>query len=162
MNMEYVSQGRHTHNAAVAANAVVESYRLISRQNELNQKILTFSISHDHQAVKIYGHYALIKGKETTFYRYLLRHFSITDQDGKDKWTAYRYSINVFKMFYSIHLKRTCSAVDQLPNPEDFAVESFSQQSELGSFGQNDSQLITSYLQETAGTSVISNLWTCV
>ncbi len=52
-------------------------------------------------------------------------------------------------MFYSIHHERICSAVDQLPNPEDFAVKSFSQQSNFGSFEQNDSQLTTSCSQQT-------------
>lgn len=67
---------RH-HPNAVAANAVVELYRLVSRQDELHQKILSFSVSHDHRAVRIYGHYVLIK--DILFYRHLIRGFGITD-----------------------------------------------------------------------------------
>ncbi len=144
-----IANRQNAHSAAVATNAVVELYRLVSRQDELHQKILTFSISHDHRAVRIYGHYVLINGKDISFYRHLLRDFSITDQDDIDKWTAYKFTLSVYNDFRRIHHERICSAVDQLPNPEDFAVESFSQQSNLESFEQDDSQLTTSYSQQT-------------
>ncbi|MCJ1422374.1 hypothetical protein MMC29_000254 [Sticta canariensis] len=144
-----IADRQNAHSAAVAANAVVELYRLVSRQDELNRKILTFSVSHDHRAVRIYGHYILINGKDTSFYRHLLRDFSITDQDGKDKWTAYMFTLSVYNDFRRIHHDRITSAADQLPDPEDFAVESFSQQSNLESFEQNDSQLTASCSQQT-------------
>ena len=51
-----IADRQNAHSAAVAANAVVELYRLVSRQEELNRKVLTFSISHDNEAVRIYGH----------------------------------------------------------------------------------------------------------
>ncbi len=129
-----IADRQNAHSAAVAANAVVELYRLVSRQDELNQKILTFSISHDNEAVRIYGHYALINGKDTSFYRHHIKKFDFTSEDGKEKWTACKFTRNVYDTFVPIHHKRICSAVDQLPNPEDFAVEFFSQQSNLESF----------------------------
>lgn len=140
-----IADRQNSHSAAVAANAVVELYRLISRQDELHQQILAFSVSHDHRAVRIYGHYVLIDGKDTSFYRHLIQDFSIVNQDGKDKWTAYKFVRNVYDKFYPIHHERICSVVDQLPNPEDFAVESSSQQSNLEPFEQNSSQPSTSY-----------------
>ena len=142
-----IADRQNAHSAAVAANAVVELYRLVSRQDELNQKILTFSISHDNEAVRMYGHYALIKGKTTLFYRHPIDKLDFTRKDGKEKWTPYTFTRNVYDKFYPIHHERICSAVDQLPNPEDFAVDSFSQQSNLESFEQNDSQLTASYSQ---------------
>jgi len=144
-----IADRQNAHSAAVAANAVVELYRLVSRQDELNQKILTFSISHDNEAVRMYGHYALIKEKNTLFYRHPIKKFDFTSESGEEKWTSYKFTMNVLEMFYPIHNERICSAVDQLPNPEDFAVESFSQQSNLKSFEQNDSQLTTSCSQQT-------------
>lgn len=80
-----IADRQNAHSAAVAANAVVELYRLVSRQDELHQRILTFLVSYDHQAVKIYSYYAVIKGKETSFYRHLVHYFSIISQDGKDR-----------------------------------------------------------------------------
>ncbi len=144
-----IADRQNAHSAAVAASAVVELYRLVSRQDELHQQILTFSVSHDHRAVRIYGHYVLIDRKDTSFYRHLIQDFSIVNQDGKDKWTAYKFVRNVYDKFYPVHHERICSAVDQLPNPEDFAVESYSQQSNLEPFEQNSSQPSTSYPQQT-------------
>jgi hypothetical protein len=144
-----IADRQNAHSAAVAVNAVVELYRLVSRQEELNRKILTFSISHDNEAVRMYGHYPLIKDDNTLFYRHPIKKFDFTSEDGEEKWTSYKFTRNVLDIFYPIHHERICSAANQLPNPEDFAVESFSQQSNLGSFEQNDSQLTTSYSQET-------------
>ena len=142
-----IADRQNAHNAAVAANAVVELYRMISRQDELHQRILTFSISHDNEAVRMYGHYPLIKNDNTLFYRHPFKKYYFTSEE--EKWTGYKFTRNVLDMFYPTHHERICSAVNQLPNPEDFAVESFSQQSDLGSFQQNDSQLTTSYSQQT-------------
>ena len=135
-----IADRQNAHSAAVAANAVVELYRLVSRQDELNHKILTFSISHDNEAVRIYGHYPLIKENNTLFYRHPIDKLDFTRMDGKEKWTPYTFTRNVYDKFYPIHYERLCSAVDQLPYPEDFAVESFE---------QDDSQLTTSYSQQT-------------
>ena len=144
-----IADRQNAHSAAVAANAVIELYRLVSRQDELHRRILTYSISHDNEAVRIYGHYALITEKHTLFYRDPVDKLDFTRKDGKEKWTPYTFTRNVYDKFYPIHHERICSAVDQLPNPEDFAVESFSQQSDLESFEQNSSQLTTSYSQQT-------------
>ena len=144
-----IADRQNAHSAAVAANAIVELYRLVSRQDKLNQKILTFSISHDNRGVRMYGHYALIKENHTLFYRHSIKSFDFTSEDGEEKWTSYKFTMNVLEMFRPIHHERICSAVDRLPNPEDFAVESFSQQSNLEPFEKNDSQLTTSYSQQT-------------
>ena len=144
-----IADRQNAHNASVAANAVVELYRAVSRQNELHRTILTFSVSHDHQAVRIYGHYVLINGKDTSFYRHLIRNFSITDQDGKDKWTAYTFTKNIYDTFVPIHLERIYAAVDQLPDPEVFLVKPFSQQLNAESFEQDDSQSAMPWSQES-------------
>ena len=144
-----IADRQNAHSAAVAANAVVELYRLVSRQDELNRKILTFSISHDNEAVRMYGHYALIKENHTLFYRHPVDKLDFTRKDGEEKWTPYTFTRNVYDKFYPIHHDRIRSAVDQLPNPEDFAVESFSQQSNLESYEQNDSQSTISSSQQT-------------
>lgn len=144
-----IADRQNAHSASVAVNAVVELYRAVFRQDKLHREILAFSVSHDHQAVKIYGHYALIDGKDTSFYRHLIHHFSIISQDGKDKWTAYKFTRNVYDTFVPIHLKRIYAAVDQLPDPEVFLVEPLSQQSNAESVEQDDSQSTPSYSQES-------------
>ena len=144
-----IADRQNAHSAAVAANAIVELYRLVSREDELNRSILTYSISHDNEAVRIYGHYALIRGKQTLFYRDPVDKLDFTRRNGEEKWTPYTFTRNVYDEFYPIHHQRICSAIDQLPNPEDFDLESSSQQSGLESFDQSNSQLTTSYSQQT-------------
>ena len=144
-----IADRQNAHSAAVAANAVVELYRLVSRQDELHQKILTFSVSHDHRAVRIYGHYVLINGKDTSFYHHLIRNFSITDQEGIEKWTAYKFTLSVYNDFRRIRHERITSAADQLPDPKVFTVQPLPQQPNLESFEQDNSQLTTSYSQQT-------------
>ncbi len=80
-----IADRQNAHSAAVAANAVVELYRLVSRQDELNQKILTFSISHDNEVVRMYGHYALINGKDTSFYRHSIKKFDFISDNDEEK-----------------------------------------------------------------------------
>jgi hypothetical protein len=78
----------HLRRAMKSVRGTVELFRLVKRENELHREILAFSISHDHSTVRIYGHYALIDGSKTTFYRHLIKKFDFTSEEGKDKWTS--------------------------------------------------------------------------
>jgi hypothetical protein len=98
----------------VEVEGIVELFRRVQRQNELHRIILAFSVSHDNEAARIYGRYALIDGDDVSFYRHLVRKFDITDQDGKDKWTTYKFTRNIYDMFVLIPFKRICSVTSCL------------------------------------------------
>ena len=66
----------------LAVRSIVELYKAVKREKKLHREILAFSISHDHRTVRIYGHYAIIAGDKTTFYRHPIREFSFRGQDG--------------------------------------------------------------------------------
>ena len=123
-----IADRQNAHSMTVALRGVVELFRLVKREKELHQEILAFSISHDHRAVRIYGQYPIIKGDKTTFYRHPIRTFDFTELDGIDKWTAYKFTKNVYDVWMPTHLKRICSVIDQLPPDLNFEV---SQGSEL-------------------------------
>ena len=114
-----IADRQNAHSASMAVNAIVQLYRAlaVSRAGELHRKILVFSVSHDHTMVKIYGHYPLIEGDKTTFYRHLIHSFDFTALGGKDKWTAYKFTRKVYDTFFPTHLKRIQSAIAQLPDP---------------------------------------------
>jgi len=133
----HVADRQNTHSATIAVRAVVELYRAVKREKELYREVLAFSVSHDHSLVRIYGHYALIDQEKTTYYCHPIRSFFIDNEDGRDKWTTYKFTKNVYDVFMPLHLKRICSAVDELPTDPDFQV---SQQSEL-QFPENPEQL---------------------
>ncbi|KAK3332932.1 hypothetical protein B0T19DRAFT_490755 [Cercophora scortea] len=101
----------------LAVRGIVELFRTCKREDELNRKILAFSVSHDDRSVQIYGHYPVIAGKDTNF----------TDLEGRDKWAAYRFTRNVYDMWMPEHFKEICSAIDQLPTELDFDVPQLSE-----------------------------------
>jgi len=69
---------------------IVELFRLVKWESEIHQQTLAFSISHDHRTVRIYGHYPIINGNNTAFYRHPVRTFDFTELEDKEKWTAYK------------------------------------------------------------------------
>ncbi|KAF2000645.1 hypothetical protein P154DRAFT_192223 [Amniculicola lignicola CBS 123094] len=117
-----IADRQNAHSMTLAVRAVVELFRLVKREDEIHQEILAFSVSHDHQSVRIYGHYAVIDGLGTTFYRHPIHNFSFTALDGKEKWTAYKFIKNVYDVWMPTHFKRLCSAIDDLPAELDFDV----------------------------------------
>ncbi|KAF4631173.1 hypothetical protein G7Y89_g6958 [Cudoniella acicularis] len=65
----------------MAVRGIVELFRLVKREKELHQEILDFSVSHYHRIVRIYGHYPIIDGENTTFYRHPIHTFDFTALD---------------------------------------------------------------------------------
>ena len=137
---------------SVALRAVVVLFKYVKREKELDREILAFSISHDHRSVRIYGHYPVMEGDKTSFYRHSIRTFDFTEQDGKEKWTAYKFVKNVYD-HHSLKLHgMICSAIDDLPPDINFDLSqsaSFSQSTLQSSQwsnteslpGEDDSQL---------------------
>lgn len=126
-----VADRQNAHSMTLAVRGIVELFRLVKREKELHREILAFSISHDHRTVRIYGHYPVINEKKTTFYRHPIKTFDFTSEDGKEKWTAYKFTKNIYDIWMPTHLKRICLVIDKLPPNSDFEI---SEQSEPGEF----------------------------
>ncbi|KAL8698607.1 MAG: hypothetical protein Q9201_006476 [Fulgogasparrea decipioides] len=125
-----IADRQNAHSITVAVRGVVELYKAVKREKELHREILAFSISHDHRAVRMYGHYPIIEGDKTTFYRYPIHMFDFTALDGKERWTAYRFTKNVYDTWMPKLHKLICSAIDDLPAGINFDLSqsaSFSQ-----------------------------------
>ncbi|KAL8794591.1 MAG: hypothetical protein Q9182_007611 [Xanthomendoza sp. 2 TL-2023] len=122
-----IADRQNAHSMTLAVRATVELFRLVGREMELHREILAFSISHDHRSVRMYGHYPVIDGKDTKYYRHPIHEFSFTALDGRDKWTAYRFTKNVYDVWMPSHFKRLCSAIDKIPADLDFSVPQLSQ-----------------------------------
>ncbi|MCJ1395927.1 hypothetical protein MMC18_008813 [Xylographa bjoerkii] len=90
-----IANRQNAHSMTLAVRGIVELFKLVEREKELHRKVLAFSISHDNEAVRIFGHYSVIDGDKTTFYRHPIHKFDFTALDGKDKWTAYKFTKNV-------------------------------------------------------------------
>jgi hypothetical protein len=118
-----VADRQNAHSMTLAVQAIVKLFRLVKREDEVNRQILVFSISHDHQSVRIYGHYP-ITDKKDSYYCHPIRKFDFTELDGRDKWTAYRFTKNVYDIWMPEHVKRIRSAIDQLPAEFSFDTPS--------------------------------------
>jgi hypothetical protein len=80
-----VADRKNAYSMTLAVRAVVELFRLVNREKEINREVLAVSVSHDHRSVRIYGHYAVVDGPNTTYYRHPIHTFDFTALDGKEK-----------------------------------------------------------------------------
>ncbi|EEH36798.2 hypothetical protein PAAG_07216 [Paracoccidioides lutzii Pb01] len=115
-----IADRQNAHSMTLAVRGVIELFKLVGREDEVNREILAFSISHDNRTVRIYGHYAVIEGSKTFFYRHPIRTFDFTELDGREKWTAYTFTRNVYEKWAPDHLKRIHSAIDAIPPGVNF------------------------------------------
>ena len=126
-----IADRQNAHSASMAVNAIVQLYQAASQAYELRQenqalsrpeelygKILAFSISHNNELVKIYGHYALIEGDRTTFHRHLVHYFVLVANGGKEKATAYKFTREIYNTFVPPHLGRIRNLIALLPESE--------------------------------------------
>ena len=109
-----VADKQNAHSMSMAVRGIVGLFKLAKCEEKLHRKILAFSISHDDKMVSMYGYYAIIKERQVTFYRHPIRTFDFTEQDGKEKWTAYQFTKNVYFEFMPKLHKLICSAIDKL------------------------------------------------
>ncbi|KUI67532.1 hypothetical protein VM1G_02859 [Cytospora mali] len=119
-----VADRQNAHSMTLAVRGVVELFRLVGREKELDHRVLALSFSHDDSNVRIYGHYPVIDkvaiggGQETAvvkYYRHKIHAYDFTVLDGRDKWTAYRIVRYIYDEWMPRHLATICSAIDQLP-----------------------------------------------
>ncbi len=121
-----IADRQNSHSMTLAVRGIVEVFKLAKRENELHRELLTFSISHDHRTVRLYGYYPIIDGPKTRIYRHPIYTFDITALNGKERWTTYNFTVAVYNCSLTL-LKSICSVIDELP--PHFNLE-FSQQAE--------------------------------
>ncbi|KAJ4276392.1 hypothetical protein NW764_009857 [Fusarium oxysporum] len=109
-----IADSRNMESSSMAVRGLVELFKLVCREKELNHEILSFSVSHDASKVRIYGHYAVTNGPRTSYHRHALRKFDIMALGGKDKWSAYQFTRNLYDMWAPLHLQRIRTAIDEL------------------------------------------------
>ncbi|KAL8877191.1 MAG: hypothetical protein Q9198_004750, partial [Flavoplaca austrocitrina] len=118
MRRDRIGHWRSTerHSMTIAVRGIVELFKLVKIDNELNGKLLTFSVTHDHRTVRLYGHYPVIDdSKKTKNYRHAIHTYDITVLDGKHKWTTYSFVMEVYT--HSLNLLNDIrSIVDGLPD----------------------------------------------
>ena len=117
-----IADQQNAYSMTITVRAIVELFRLIKYEQEINQEILAFLISHNYWIVRIYGHYPMINEKDTTFYYYPIHTFDFIALDSKDKQTAYKFIKSIYNIWVPIYFKRICLAINQIPFNMDFNV----------------------------------------
>ncbi|KAF5020096.1 hypothetical protein F66182_7884 [Fusarium sp. NRRL 66182] len=84
------------------------------RADVVDRQILAFSVSYDHSSARIQGYYPAMDGKTMKHYGGPIHAFDFTALEGKEKWTAYRLTKNIYDTWTPTHFKTICSTVDQL------------------------------------------------
>ncbi|KAK0889506.1 hypothetical protein LTR02_015415 [Friedmanniomyces endolithicus] len=71
---------QNVHSASIAVNAIIQLCRTAGGDSaqSLSGHILVFSVSHDNERVKIYGHFPIIQDGRITFHRYYVHDYSQT------------------------------------------------------------------------------------
>jgi hypothetical protein len=106
--------------------------------------------------VRIYSHYPVINGKDTTYYRHPIHEISFTALDGKEKWTAYKFTKNVYEIWMPTYFKRICSVIDELPPDINFEVSEL-QSSEASGLSQVFEDQNLSQQSNPDTTSLVGN-----
>ncbi len=117
---------QNVHSASIAVNAIIQLCRTAGEDSaqSLSGHILVFSISHDNERVKIYGHFPIIRDGRTTFHRYYVHDYSLDGHYGRDRNTGSNFTRAVYRDFYPLHLQRIQQAVARLPDPRTTSMVS--------------------------------------
>jgi hypothetical protein len=126
-----IADRQNAHSMTLAVRGIVELFKLAKKEITLHRELLTFSVSHDHRSVRLYGYYPIIDGSKVKIYRHPIHAFDITALDGKERWTAYKFTIGVYNHAHAL-LTKIRSVVDELP--PNFILN-LAQSSELQSSG---------------------------
>jgi hypothetical protein len=146
-----IADRQNLHSMTLAVRGIVELFRLVHRVEELHREVLAFSVSHDHETVRIYGHFPVIEGTKTTYWRVPLRKYDFTERRGIEKWTAYTFMKNVYDIWMPTHFKRISSAIDELPPEQDFKLSQALEPQISEGFGLSQ-QLENQILSEAPGS----------
>ena len=109
-----VADRQNAHSMKLAIRGIVELFKLAKRENELHRETLTYSISHDHRNVRIYGYYPVFNGPKFTTHRHLIHDFNIIALAGRERWTTYDFTVEAYMESLNL-LKKIRSVIDELP-----------------------------------------------
>ena len=138
-----VADRQNMHSCSVAVRAILrieqeaDKYRAAAKLEKLSRQVLVYSISHDRQDVRLYGHYAIIQGEKWTYYRYRIGTFNILTSQ-RDLLTLYNFGQNVLKAHVLGHVERLKGAL--LAQPEPSALSVYTSSISLNDSSQQNSQ----------------------
>ncbi|KAL9126206.1 MAG: hypothetical protein Q9217_004713 [Psora testacea] len=116
-----IANRQNMHSCSVAVRAILrieqeaDKYRSEKKMDSLSGQVLVFSISHDQQDARLYGHYAIVQGEKWTYYRYPISKFDLTKKDSL--LAIHNFVRNILKSHLPGHVQRLKDALAALPDP---------------------------------------------
>jgi len=108
---------RAARDGTVAARAVATLLLAAGRGADVDRQVLAWTVSHDAERVRVWGHYALVQADTTTFHRHLVDTYDFSEDNGDECWNVFRFVRNLYAEWAPGHLERLRSALDGLPPP---------------------------------------------
>ncbi|KAJ0423938.1 hypothetical protein BJY00DRAFT_309755 [Aspergillus carlsbadensis] len=108
------------HAMGLCLRGIVNLFKMVGHEKELDRQALGFSITHNVRTVVIWAHYPVISGKATTFHAHKVKRIFLSESVGEAKWTAYKFTLAVYEHWAPVLLSKLCSAIDQIPADLNF------------------------------------------
>lgn len=111
---------QNAQSSSMAVNAIIQLHRVLGMESvsPLSGQILVFSLSHDNERIKIYGHFAVIKGSKEVYYRYPVESFTLNFRNGEGQKRASDFVQGLYHEFYPMHLTRIRDALAKMDDPQ--------------------------------------------
>lgn len=86
------AERQNVHSAVTSLRNLVKLMRIVGRERELDREVCFFSMAYNQKEFAIYGHFAIIEGDNTRYYRHLL----LRGNQGGDFSRAYQLILSVY------------------------------------------------------------------
>lgn len=123
-----IADRQNMHSCSVALRALLrieqeaDKYRQEKKMNSLDRQALVFSISHDQEDARLYGHYAIVQEGKWAYYRYRIRKFDLTDNNSL--LVIHNFVRNILKSYLPRHIRRLKDALAAFPDPNELPESS--------------------------------------
>jgi hypothetical protein len=112
-----IADRQNAHNMGIAIRSILAIFKLAGKHTQLHQRLLTYSISHDDEWVRMDGWYPIFDGDRMTIHCHHLYRKKIFDQSGENTCRAFSFSLKICE--YALELLHEINTIiDELPNPE--------------------------------------------
>jgi hypothetical protein len=93
------------HSASIAVQAIVQLYRKISAIEEINRKILAFSVAYNNSEVKIFRHFASVGEESMKYFRHRVYVADVAADFASSEWCkSYNVIRAIYNKFFPAHV----------------------------------------------------------
>jgi hypothetical protein len=117
---------QNMHSSSLAVKAIVELFLALgeNQASQLNGQILVFSVSHDNERVKLYGHFPILELDRITFYRYPIATFDLNFEESQGRKRTHDFVRAIYGTFFQEHVSRIRDALAKMEDPRSRSIMS--------------------------------------